>query len=184
MIRAFGRNENPDIGFVWEWFEFQIALLGESHADVLRRLMSLEISARPHEARLVGLTPEEVSAYFDAQRNQLNLLTMFELLATTEAILRIDFNERVALKKKDRLSRRYRELDRSNGDNIRLAEDLLTAMKDAVTEPKVVSDFLGVLNLRNWLAHGRYWHPKLGRGYTPNDVFDVCRDLILLIPPL
>ena len=77
MIRAFGRNENPDIVFVWEWFEFQIALLGESHAGVLRRLMSLEMSARPHEARLVGLTPEEVSAYFDAQRNQLNLLTMF-----------------------------------------------------------------------------------------------------------
>ena len=36
-----------------------------------------------------------------------------------------------------------------------------------------VLEFKGVLNLRHWLAHGRYWKPKLGRvaGYDAVNVF-------------
>jgi len=51
-----------------------------------------------------------------------------------------------------------------------------------VTPAGVVSAFRGVLKLRHWLAHGRHWHPKLGRGYTPNDVFDISQALIYAVP--
>jgi hypothetical protein len=44
--------------------------------------------------------PPEVNEFFDQQQGQLELPTMFELLATTEAILKTDFKARVALKKK------------------------------------------------------------------------------------
>lgn len=40
------------------------------------------------------------------------------------------------------------------------------------------SDFIGVLNYRNWLAHGKYWSPKLGQKYTPGDTYDIVERLI------
>lgn len=46
--------------------------------------------------------------------------------------------------------------------------------------PSEVADFFhehrkAVMALRNWLAHGRFWNPKLGREFGVGDVFDVCR---------
>jgi hypothetical protein len=53
-----------------------------------------------------------VEAFFDEQAGYLELLTMFELLATIEAILRIEFKARVRERRKDDLSRRFREAHR------------------------------------------------------------------------
>jgi hypothetical protein len=178
---------DADIGSVWLWFEFQVALIGDERARVLltfppRSDVVVE-ARRQHESQLIGLTRAEVEEFFDAQRDRLELLTMFELLGTTEAILQIDFKARVTTRKKDGLSRRFREIDRIRGDKIRLDEDILVAMKEEGLPANIVADFRGALKLRHWLAHGRYWHPKLGRGYAPGDVFDIVRALIDSIPP-
>jgi hypothetical protein len=108
---------------------------------------------------------------------------MFEILATTEALLRIEVKTRVAGRKKDGLSRRFRKLHQASGDRIRLDEDILGAMKEEGVPANVIAAFRGALRLRHWLAHGRHWHPKLGRGYAPTDVFDISRGLIDSIPP-
>jgi hypothetical protein len=105
---------------------------------------------------------------------------MFELLATTEAILRIEFKTRVVARKKDSLSRRFRELHKARAEKIRLDEDILVAMKEEGVSGDAISDFRRALKLRHWLAHGR--HPKLGRGYAPGDVFDISRALLNEIP--
>jgi hypothetical protein len=60
-----------------------------------------------------------------------------------------------------------------------LVDDILGALKEAGVG---VGGFRGTLKLRDWLAHGRHWHPKLGRGYTPEDVLDIARELIDSIP--
>jgi len=103
---------------------------------------------------------------------------MFELLATTEAVLRTEVKTRVDAKKRDPLSRRFREMVKSRAEKIRLDEDILVAMKEEGISGTAISDFRGALKLRHWLAHGRYWHPKLGRGYAPGDVFDISGALI------
>ncbi|SPF40654.1 hypothetical protein SBA4_2540004 [Candidatus Sulfopaludibacter sp. SbA4] len=59
-------------------------------------------SIREHEERFVGLTPAKADAYFDAQQGELELLTMFELLATAEAFLIMEFESRTAAKRKTR----------------------------------------------------------------------------------
>jgi hypothetical protein len=51
-------------------------------------------------------------------------------------------------------------------------------MKEEGVPASAISAFRGVLRMRHWLAHGRHWHPKLGRGYGPSDVFDISRALI------
>jgi hypothetical protein len=66
---------------------------------------------------------------------------------------------------------------------IRFEEDILDTWREYGSDPEikhVVSEFKGALNLRHWLAHGRYWKLNLGRvsGYNPVDVFDICRELL------
>jgi hypothetical protein len=45
-----------------------------------------------------------------------------------------------------------------------------------------VSDFRGALSFRHWLAHGRYWTPKLGRRYAVRDVFEIAERLFAKLP--
>jgi hypothetical protein len=184
VTNSFEPDDHPDVDAVWLWFEFQTVLLAEERGHILRAF-SLGAAAlsgstlRPHEEQFIGFTKEEIEDFFVVQRGRLELLTMFELLATTEAVLRIEFQWRVVARKKDTLSRRFREIQKTRGNKIRLDEDILVPLKD---EGVPISDFRGTLKLRDWLAHGKHWHPKLGRGYTPADVFDVVRAVVGSIP--
>lgn len=183
MTHSFEPRGYPDIDSVWRWFEFQLGLIREEHKRLLGVLASggrIDAAAlRAHDSPFVGLTVEE---FFDEQRGRLELLTMFELLATAEAILRIEFKARVAQRRKDDLSRRFRAAYKRSGEKIRLDEDILAALKDVGVGSRIVGAFRGTLRLRDWLAHGRHWHPKLGRGYTPDDVLGIARELIDSIP--
>jgi hypothetical protein len=96
--------------------------------------------------------------------------------------LRIEVRTRATLRKKDSLSRCFRRLHKAKGDRIRLDEDILDTMKQEGVSQSAIAAFRGALDLRHWLAHGRHWHPKLGRGYAPSDVFDISRALIDSIP--
>lgn len=88
MTRWFEPHDDPDIDTVWLWFEFQLALVDEERGRVLRTFRpggDIVVEAlRAHESRFIGLTRREVEEFFEAQRGELELLTMFELLATTE----------------------------------------------------------------------------------------------------
>src|SRR5579885_1136121 len=78
-VIRFQSREDPDIDVVWTWFEFQLALIGESHANVLRGLRS-GMTLGVHEQQFIGFTLDEIEEFFAAQRGQLELLVMFELL--------------------------------------------------------------------------------------------------------
>lgn len=187
MTLRFEPHNDPDIDRVWKWFEYQIVLISESRESVVRLINSgsnaTSQAPRPHEAQFTGFTPGDVAEFFDTQRGQLELLTMFEILATTEAVLRIEVKTRAAERKKDSLSKRFRNLYKAKGGRLRLDEDILVAMKEEGVSASAIADFRGALNLRNWLAHGRYWNLKAGRGYTPNDGFDISRALLDSMAP-
>jgi hypothetical protein len=187
VTRPFEPQDDPGINSVWRWFEFQAALVEAERGRVLQTLRPgagiAGETRRAHESRFVGLTRTEVEEFFDAQRGELEPLTMFELLATTAAVLRNEFKCRVAARKKDGLSRRFRETQKANGDKIRLDEDILAAMKEEGVAASVIAAFRGALRLRHWLAHGRHWRPRIGRGYAPDDVFEIARVMIDSIPP-
>jgi hypothetical protein len=116
----FEPQGDPDIDSVWTWFEFHIALISQSRSEVLRSIglggSRGGEALQPHDGRFVGFTRTEVEEFFETQRGELELLTMFELLATTEAILRIEVKARVTARKKDALSRRFREFARRRGE--------------------------------------------------------------------
>ena len=130
MRLTFEAHIEPDLVVVWEWFQFQNALIAEERNRIRRIILSALSGASPaslpeFEARLVGLSLAEADAYLDIQRGELEFLTMFELLATAEAVLRLDFEARVTMKWKDSLSRRFRKLNADRSSGIRLDEDIL-----------------------------------------------------------
>jgi hypothetical protein len=137
MTHSFEPREDPDIDSVWRWFEFQLGLIREEQGRILQILAAgRDIGVGPPVAPgspFIGLAPREVEAFFDEQAGYLELHTMFELLATIEAILRIEFKARVRERRKDDLSRRFREAHREahklRGDKIRLDDDILGALK-------------------------------------------------------
>lgn len=109
---------------------------------------------------------------------------MLQLLAATEAALRVDFIHRVAIKKRDAVSREfgklYKEHGKKHGLSIKLKQQLLEAHEQAAAPEvqRAINDFVGALKIRHWLAHGRYWKPKFGQQPTPEAIFAICSGLI------
>lgn len=178
----FLSGDEPGLADLWVWYEFQRALIGEEKGRVFDALTA---GFAPHTNRYVGKTPEELEDDFAFQIFELDQLTMLGLLTAAEASLRVEFVDRVANRRKDDLSREFRDAFKAAKhrlEKIQLDEDILDAWREhANTRIKsAISEFKGALKLRHWLAHGRYWRPKLGRanGYNPNDVFDICNELL------
>jgi hypothetical protein len=42
----------------------------------------------------------------------------------------------------------------------------------------LIDDLIGAFGYRNWLAHGRYWIPKLGRKYDYESVYKPAEDIL------
>ena len=81
------------------------------------------------------------------------------------------------------MSRRFWEIYKEHGVRKTRLDDILNIWRDQGATARIktaVGEFKGALRLRHWLAHGRYWKPKLGRpdGYDPVDVFDICKELL------
>jgi len=167
---------------VWRWFEFQRDLIAKELNDSLKSLVGAAGEPRPIHLFRRGTTTIEVRDFFASQNEQLDLMVMLEIVAATEGILRVNSLQR--RKKKDHPSRRFRAVYKQGRQEARLKSGRLKIRLDkdileAIAEEGVnVSEFRGALNLRNWLALGRYWAPKLGHNYTPEVVFDICTDLI------
>lgn len=172
----FASEYHQDLSLVWKWFQFQIELIAEKRSQILQTF-----ATKPAN-RFFGKDREEIEGFFDAQRDHLEYLAMFDILATTEAILRVEFFYRVSRRKKDALSRRFRDINKNLGAKIRLDEDILDTLKQEGVSSSAIGAFRGTLKLRNWLAHGKYWNPKLGQNYTPNDVFDIAKRLLDAVP--
>ncbi|NNU93423.1 hypothetical protein ETC01_09285 [Geobacillus sp. NFOSA3] len=127
----------------------------------------------------IGFTPEKLDQYFKDKIKELENLTCLDLLAAVEAKLRIDYLTRVYNRKKDNLSRIFRCIYKEKAIRVSLDEDILENWKNQYHEAKkYISDYKSALLFRNWLAHGRYWNPKLGRHYDLSTVYTICENLV------
>ena len=131
----------------------------------------------------VGMTHENVDAYFEEYKRELEFLVCFNIISAAEGYLRLDYLTRVYKRLKDPVSRKFRALYKQSGTRIRLNEDILGALAEEYRSCKMaIGEFRGILGLRDWLAHGRYWEPKFGRQYTPEDAFEVVEQLFEILP--
>ena len=171
---------DPSLKSTWEWFQFQKELVTEAFAHALESTSpTVRSTPRPYDGRFLAREPAWIKTFFARQVEELELLASFEMIATVEAILRLDIGQRVTKRLKDPVSQQFR---RVTFDRARLDEDILEIWKQEAGVN--VSDFRSALKLRHWLAHGRHWHPKLGRGFKADEIYLVSSELLAAIRPL
>ncbi|HLX61460.1 MAG TPA: hypothetical protein VKX17_09280 [Planctomycetota bacterium] len=168
-----------------EWYEFVLDVLEREKLRVLAESLN---GTLPLDSRFIDMNREEIENYFAAQLDELDFLVMFDLIAAAEAALRLDYLRRVERRLKDTVSRRFRRIDKElsaqgSDDKVTLEDHILnTWIELAPLAKRPAREFKGALKLRHWLAHGRYWEPRLARRqYAPGDVFDLSDNLLRAI---
>lgn len=179
MRRVSIAEEIPSISEVWRWYEdTRTALIVYE-----QKVISAVIIGNAIPEHLRGMTANETETHFRAQREELDDLTSFALISATEATLRVDYLKRVYAKKKDNVSRAFHKLYQRKGERVRLSEDILGVWVEKFPSCKsAVSDFRGAINFRDWVSHGRYWVPRLGREYRPESIIAISENLLSAIP--
>ena len=126
---------------------------------------------------------KEVTDYFNSLQKEIEFLFCLNMIASIENRFRMDYIIRATNRLKDDLSREFRMVYQEKGMNISLEETILESWKKRYPEYKIyISDYIGALKFRHWLAHGRYWNPKLGKKYNATSVHLICENLINKLP--
>jgi hypothetical protein len=109
------------------------------------------------------------------------------VLTGLEAYFRTDFNERCRRRLKDDLSVRFREIERNierdqRGTPVSL-DSILDGWKIAHgVSAREIGVVRGAFKFRHWLAHGRYWSPKLGYKYDFNGIYLMAKTVVSTFP--
>jgi len=164
---------------VWQWYQNLDNAIDYYQIEVTNALLS----GKEVSDIFLGMTKEEIIDYFVWQTEELERSVCLNLIASAEATIRIDYLTRVYEKKKDTISRACRALYKQKGARVSLEDHILAIWKQNHPECKLaIGHFIGVLKLRHWLAHGRYWTPKFGNPYNPKAVFDIIENLLNNLP--
>ena len=139
----------------------------DQQRDVEAALRLYFSSANPaFAARFQGQTAAEVEAERDSRIAEAQQLASLSLLSAIEAAFRVDYLNRCYRKRKDTLSRAFRTLHSVKGARVSLDDEILPLWRaHSVGANPLISDLVAAFNFRHWLAHGRYWLPKLGQPY-------------------
>lgn len=147
------------------------------YLDVRTALFNFFASSSPDlQVRYMGMKLDDAR---EASLGELDLTSSLTVLSSVEAAVRIDYLSRIYARKKDSLSRVMREIYAQRGNAARLEDDLLHAWRDDAVGPKAVTkELIGAFKYRHWLAHGRYWTPKLGRIYDYTTVYSIAEEFL------
>jgi hypothetical protein len=115
------------------------------------------------------------AADLDRELDEVDVGSSFTLMAAVEASFRIDYLQRAYLKRKDPVSRAFRVLHKRRGAGVSLEDDILDVWKAHVNQTRLIGDLRAALGFRHWIAHGKYWEPKLGRAYNFANIYDLAK---------
>lgn len=135
-----------------------------------------------------GMTVDELDEALERAREELDEQVVLALVASAEATLRVDFDERLRRKTKCELRPRFRALRDEHADKVRL-DSVLDAWVEASAGVEAVGRLRQLVKRRHWLAHGRYWTDKSGIAPDPEQAqlaidaaFDAMRGVEATFP--
>lgn len=161
-----------------------IVEVAEYHNDVAASLKYFSKSSPSFiSTRYFGRPLDEVLA---ARLEETDLRSAFFVLTALEAAFRIDYLYRCQKKMKDDLSRAFRVIYKDREENASLDEHIFETWKEmsSAPGPRLIGELRGAFNFRHYLAHGRYWEPKLGRKYDFNFMYSLADDVLNAFPLL
>jgi len=178
---------------VVQWFELCAAALVTEEQEAYRQLgLRTQLSSIVTDILGVGASREDIADYFADCREELELSAVLVLTASAEARLRGDAAQRIE-KSQDALGKRFKVL-RANARTewmIPLYDDgivdawkaFIASITNLVTPDKArlltsIGRFKNLLDIRHWVAHGRYWKLQRGVEHFPPDVAaDIVHEL-------
>ena len=104
------------------------------------------------------------------------------ILAALEATFRIDFLQRCYKRRRDPLSRAFREIHREKGQYVPLTDIFSEWQQHSNVSQSVIADLKRAFRYRHWLAHGRYWTPKIGQEYDYDDIYMLAESIYSSFP--
>jgi hypothetical protein len=103
-------------------------------------------------------------------------------LSTLESFFRQDYISRCREKKKDPLSRVFRQKYKSKKEKVNLENEILEEWKAHYPDhKKIIGDIKGTLKFRHWLAHGRYWKPNFSK-YDILSIYNMANTAVTTLP--
>jgi hypothetical protein len=152
---------NPSLFTALGW----VAQYHYDAVESLRRYFNPDSMGSP--ARFDGSHAVRLDArpvdYFE----ETGLRSSLAILTWIEAVFQLDYQYRSRRNgPKDSLSKAFRAIRKSGKRITRLDPELFDAWtKHTLGVNALIGDLRNAFKYRNWLAHGRYWTPKLGRDY-------------------
>jgi hypothetical protein len=134
--------------------------------------------------RYFGMSEIELRELRELRVGELNSTSSFSLLAEIEALFRVDYLYRNYEKLKDPISREMRALYSVKDVRAALVEDIISTWQvNTIGSSKLFEDLKGALKYRHWLAHGRYWAPKMARQrYDYRSIYELTEQVNESLP--
>ncbi len=178
MARVSLSGEEKSIETIAEWYEDQKEAIRDLRTKVLTAITNPG-AVTGINTKFVTFTADEIIEYFNDNEIELEHLVCFDLISAAEARLRVDFYKKVYNKSKSKTGEAFRESYKLKQNKISLEEDIIETWKAvSASNKKFFSEFLGLLNYRHWLAHGRYWSKKLGQEYTYDTTYNIVERML------
>lgn len=163
-----------------------IADYANHHSDLEESLRAYFSPIAPtFDVRFLGESIANVNAALTQRLNEVDMGSALTVLSALEAKFRIDYLQRCYRREKDSLSRAFRDLHKKKKTRVRLETEILDIWKNYTNvEARVISDLRAAFAFRHWLAHGRYWEPKLGRKYDFVTIYTLAVSVLTSFPLL
>ena len=110
---------------------------------------------------------------------ELNHNSSFSLLASIEATFKIDYILRVYRGKSDLLSLEFKRIHSIRGNKPRYRDILKAWSLYGNGANTLLGELKGAIKYRDWLAHGRYWKPKMGKAKYDFDSIYILSEAII-----
>ena len=162
----------------------ELPQIAAHHQDLASSLRLYFSSASPsYIVRFDGYAVTEVIDELRERLDEADLTSSLAVLTSLEAVFRIDYLQRCYRRGRDQVSRAFRNIYKSKQARASLEDEIFTAWAaNSSVPPQIISELRGAFRFRHWLAHGRYWTPKLGRRYDFTYVFELASLTISSFP--
>ncbi|BBB89712.1 MAG TPA: hypothetical protein PKA28_12460 [Methylomusa anaerophila] len=167
-------KQNKNIEDILEWYQITKNSLDENEKLIIS-------NKNTTLKQFIGLTKQEVEEYFKYVKDELEKMVCLDLLAAIEAALKIDYFIRAEGKKRETISKFFREDYKKTKGKVSLDGTILSAWKEFYPEYRhKIGAYRGFLKYRNWLAHGRIWEETVL--CDVDVVYQICDDIISNLP--
>ncbi|MGA2117161.1 MAG: hypothetical protein ABSH56_20665 [Bryobacteraceae bacterium] len=147
--------------------DYTLPDIAARHRDLGSSLrLYFSAGAPSYLARFAGYTATEVTHELGERLDEADLTSSLAVLASVEAAFRLITCSAATGGEKTQFRVPSVTYTRP------LEDEIFEAWVDNSSGPSsIIGELRGAFRFRHWLAHGRYWTPKLGRRYDFNDVF-------------